>query len=118
MSSDKPTLFRPGVGKRGMNELHYAAYCGNHDELVRALDAGLDPNTKDEYRGYTAVHWLADMAATGGPRLQMLRLLAARGADLDLTAEGGQTALDLAHAAGNDTGEQLAAEILALRARK
>jgi hypothetical protein len=62
MSDDKPHLFSPGVGKRGMTELHYAAYCGNQTELNRCLIAGMDPNKKDTYRGYTAVLWLADMA--------------------------------------------------------
>ena len=109
-------LFRPGVGKRGMTELHYAAYCGDQNELVRALDAGLDPNARDQYRGYTATHWLADMAATGGPRVQMLELLVERGADLDLKSNDGECALSLAVAAGNAGGEQLAAELVSLGA--
>src|SRR3954471_21263998 len=92
----KPTLFRPGVGKRGINELHWAAYCGDQNQLQRLLDAGANPNTKDEYRGYAAVHWLADMAASGGPRIEMLRVLVARGADINLKADSGATALSLA----------------------
>ena len=91
----KPTLFRPGVGKRGMTELHYAAYCGDFDELTRCLGAGMDPNVTDQYRGYTATHWLADMAATGGPRVEMLRALAAHGADLNLKSATDATALSL-----------------------
>ena len=117
MSEDsKPTLFRPGVGKRGMNELHYAAYCGNQNELVRALGSGIDPNARDDYRGYAAVHWLADMAATGGPRVQMLRILASRGADLNLKTNDGESAYLLAMEAGSALGEQIAAALKELGA--
>lgn len=116
MSDDKPTLFHPGVGKKGMNELHYAAYCGDMIGLMHYLDAGLDPNVKDEYRGYTAMHWLADMAATGGPRVQMLRLLNARGADINARSNDGETVLTLARASGSALGEALEAELLKLGA--
>jgi ankyrin repeat protein len=113
---NKPTLFRPGIGKRGMNALHYAAYCGDMNELRRQLEEGANPNATDEYRGYTAVHWLADMSATGGPRVQMLRLLAAQGADLCLKSENGETALSLARAAGTAGSEQLVEELVLLGA--
>ena len=103
-----------GVGKRGMNELHYAAYCGDLNELSRWLEAGLDPNVKDQYRGYAAIHWLADMAASGGPRVQMLRLLVSHGASPNLVSDNGQTALTLALAAGSAMGEQLAEELARL----
>ncbi len=115
--NSKPTLFRPAVGSRGMTELHYAAFRGDQNELERQLEVGVDPNVKDQYRGYAAVHWLADMAATGGPRVQMLRLLAQHGADIDALADNGATALSLATEAGNDTGAQLVEEIGALRSR-
>jgi ankyrin repeat protein len=94
-----------------MTALHYAAYCGDLNELRRQLDAGVDPNQKDDYRGYTAVHWLADMAATGGPRVQMLRLLMERGADTALVADNGATVMRLAGEAGSVTGEQLLEEL-------
>ena len=100
-----------------MTKLHYAAYRGDQTELERQLEAGADPNVKDQYRGYAAVHWLADMAATGGPRLQMLKLLAQHGADIDALADNGATALSLAIEAGSATGEQLVKEIGALRSR-
>ncbi len=108
---DKPTLFRPGVGTRGITELHWAAYCGDQNALQHQLDLGADPNVKDDYRGYTPIHWLADMAATGGPRVQMLRLLIAAGADVRLKANDGSTAMSLAQEAGSATGEQLVAEL-------
>lgn len=55
-----------------MTELHYAAYCGDLDALLYWLEAGLAVNATDTYRGYTPTHWLADMAAAGGPRVEML----------------------------------------------
>ena len=117
-NEDRPTLFRPGIGKRGMNALHYAAYSGDHNELLRQLDAGVDPNSKDQYRGYAAVHWLADMAATDGPRVQMLRLLVERGANVNLRSDNNATPLSLANAAGSVAGEQLATELVKLGARE
>ena len=59
----KPTLFTPAVGARGMTTLHFAAYAGDLEAMEKALAAGLDPNARDDYRGYTALHWLADMSA-------------------------------------------------------
>ena len=112
----KPTLFRPGIGKRGMTGLHYAAYCGDLHELTRCLHAGMDPNVTDGYRGYTAAHWLADMAATGGPRVEMLRALAAHSADLNLRSATGATALSLASDAGSECGDKLAGELIMLGA--
>jgi ankyrin repeat protein len=116
--SDKRVLFRPGVGKRGMTELHFAAYCGDLTELLRCLAAGQDPNATDTYRGYNATHWLADMAATGGPRVEMLKALIQHGADIRAKTPDGTTALMLARAAGSKTGDALAAELVVLGAEK
>ena len=113
----KPTLFSPGVGKRGMTQLHYDAYCGNLDGLVWCLENGFEVNATDNYCGYTATHWLADMAAVDGPRVEMLRALVAHGADLNLKSANGQTALTLARRAGSDLGNELAAELLKLGAK-
>lgn len=107
--SDKPTLFSPGVGKRGMTELHFAAYCGDLPELTRCLAAGADVHATDT--------WLADMAATGGPRVEMARMLAAHGADLNAQTPDGTTPLRLARAAGSDGGDRLAVELVALGAQ-
>ncbi len=116
-SEDKPKLFSPKIGKRGINELHYAAYCGNISDLQTCLTAGFDTNQKDAYRGYTALHWLADMAATGGPRVEMLKLLVSAGADIDQLSDTGETALSLA-AGASGSGDDLVAELLALRAQQ
>jgi ankyrin repeat protein len=113
----KPQLFHPGVGKRGMTELRYTACTGDLDGLTRCLNAGMDPNERDDNRGYTAVHWLADMAAADGPRVEMLHALVARGADINLKSATGKTALSLAREAGSKKGEELAAALLALGAK-
>ena len=112
----KPTLFRPRVGKRGMTQLHYDAYCGNLEGLLWCLENGFDVNETDDYRGYTPLHWLADMAAVDGPRVDMLRALVAKGAELNRLSNTGQTAFMLARAAGHKGGDDLAAELLKLGA--
>src|SRR5262245_37794459 len=114
--ADKPTLFRPGVGKRGMTQLHYDAYCGNLEGLLWCLENGLEVNATDTYRGYTPAHWLADMAAVDGPRVEMLRALVDHGADINSRTADGTTPLMLARAAGCAGGDRLAAELLALGA--
>jgi ankyrin repeat protein len=113
---NKPQLFSPGVGKRGMTQLHYDAYCGNLAGLVCCLQNGMDPNATDDYRGYTAMHWLADMAAVDGPRVEMLRELVKHGADINALSADGASALTLARDAGSDLGEELASELIALGA--
>lgn len=111
---DKPKLFSPGVGKRGMTQLHYDAYCGNLEGLVWCLENGMDVNATDTYRGYTPTHWLADMASAGGPRIAMLKALVEHGADLNIKTPDGTTALMLAR----NTNDELAAELVALGARE
>ena len=116
MNEEKPVLFIPGVGNRGMTELHFAAYCGDGEELMRCLAAGMDPNTIDAYRGYTALLWLTDMAATGGPRLEMLRALVEHGADIHTRSNDGVSAVTLARDAGTQAGDELAARLISLGA--
>lgn len=100
-----------------MTELHYAAYCGDLDALLNCLEAGLAVNATDTYRGYTPAHWLADMAATGGPRVEMLRVLVKHEADINIKTPDGTTALMLARAAGSAGGDELAEELVALGAK-
>jgi ankyrin repeat protein len=99
-----------------MTELHHAAYCGDSDALLHFLEAGLAVNAMDTYRGYTPTHWLADMAATGGPRVEMLRALVKHGADINIKTPDGTTALMLAREAGSAGSDALALELLALGA--
>lgn len=101
-----------------MTELHYAAYCGDLDALLHCLEVGLAVNAMDTYRGYTPTHWLADMAATDGPRVEMLRALVKHGADINIKTSDGTTALMLARAAGSDGGDELADELIALGAKE
>jgi ankyrin repeat protein len=116
MADSKPTLFSPGPGKRGMTDLHYAAYCGDLDALLHFLEAGLAVNATDTYRGYTPTHWLADMAAIDGSRVEMLRALVKHGADINIKTPDGTTALMLARQAGSAGGDDLASELVALGA--
>jgi ankyrin repeat protein len=116
MKNERPALFSPGPGKRGMTKLHYAAYCGDGDALARCIATGMNPNQQDKYRGYTALLWLMDMAATGGPRLEMFRTLVSHGADIHIRATDGTSALKLARAAGTQSGDDLAAALVALGA--
>jgi ankyrin repeat protein len=116
MPVSPPKLFSPRPGEHGMTELHFAAYCGDIDDLMLALDAGLEVNAVDTYRGYAPIHWLADMAASGGSRLEMLRILVKHGADINLVTINGKTASMLAKEAGSAAGDELASELTALGA--
>lgn len=100
-----------------MTDLHYAAYCGDLEALLHFLEAGLAVNATDTYRGYTPTHWLADMAATGGARVEMLKALVEHGADINIKTLDGTIALMLARAAGSAGGDRLADELVALGAR-
>ncbi len=100
-----------------MTQLHYDAYCGNLEGLLWCVENGLDVNALHTVYGYTPAHWLADMAATGGPRVEMLRALVAHGADINIRTPDGTTPLMLARAAGSDGGDRLAAELIALGAQ-
>ncbi len=117
MSDDSaPKLYSPREGERGMTALHYAAYCGDAVALRTCLAEGMDPNARTEYRGYTPLHWLCDMAAAGGDsRVEMLRVLVAHGADINLRSADGDSALKLAREASGQ-GDDLAAELIAMGA--
>lgn len=113
--SKKPILFSPGAGKLGMTELHAAAHRGDIRTLIRCLETGMDPNQVDEYCGYTALHWVADMAAVSGARAAMVRALAAHGTDLNMRSSlTNVTALSLAYEAGSFGGDEVIAELMIL----
>ena len=99
-----------------MTHLHYAAYCGDLESLLNSLESGEDVNALDNYRGYTPAHWLADMAATGGPRVEMLLSLVEHGADINIRTQDGTTVLMLARKAGSACGDELAAKLIEIGA--
>ncbi|HEX5053937.1 MAG TPA: ankyrin repeat domain-containing protein [Planctomycetota bacterium] len=109
-----PSLFRPGVGERGMTALHWAACRGDPEGVREALAQGCEVNERDRYRGYAPVHWLAAMAATGGERMVVLHLLLQRGADINLRSGTNETALGLAREAGSQAGDELADALVRL----
>jgi hypothetical protein len=76
-----------------MDDLQYAAYCGD-DESVRALlTKGADVSKADKF-GWTALHWNARMAcAGGGDRLAIIDLLIKAGADVNRKDNEGSTVL-------------------------
>ena len=114
--SPKPSLFRPVVGQRGITQLHWAAYCGDIEEAHAALSLGCDVNAVDLYRGYTPLHWLADMAATGGDRMEVLELLVRHGAAINVRSSTDMTALGLARESGSELGDRLADTLVRLGA--
>lgn len=95
-----------------MTDLHYAAYCGDLNALRHFLEVGSTVNAADTYRGYTATHWLTDMAAAGGSRIEMLKLLVQYGADVNIKTPDGTTALMLAREAGSAEGDLLASMLI------
>src|SRR5438876_283642 len=65
MDDSKPKLFRPGIGKRGMTEVHYAAYCGDLSALLRSLHARMDGQC---HRRLSKLHADALVGRHGGDR--------------------------------------------------
>lgn len=93
--TDRPVLFSPQAGSRGMDELQYAAYCGDAGEVKRLLAAGADPRATDDF-GYTALHWNVRMACAGGDRVPIVHALVAAGADPNHRDNEGNSVLDSA----------------------
>jgi ankyrin repeat protein len=102
----KPTLVVPRAGERGMNELHFAAYCGDLEAVIAELDNGIDVNGQDD-SGYTPLHWVVDMGITPGDREEILNLLIDHGAKIESCDGVGCTPLCVASRTGNDRLVQL-----------
>lgn len=84
-----------------MDELQYAAYCGDFDSVQRLLAAGADPTAADDF-GFTALHWTVRMACAGGNRVPIVHALVRAGADPNHRDREGQSVLESAEEATAD----------------
>ena len=98
----KPAYWAPKAGERGMNELHFAAYCGDAEGALAALAQGLDVDSRDD-NGYTPLHWNADMGCTPGDREALVTLLLDAGATIESRDAQGRTPLSVAAQSGSST---------------
>jgi hypothetical protein len=94
----------PGAWRSGgsLSELHYAACIGDAEMVSRLIAIGHDVNEVEPRCGYSAVHWLIDMSANGGDRLQALVALHDAGADLECKSLDGSTPLAVGEAVRAD----------------
>ncbi|HEY8751975.1 MAG TPA: ankyrin repeat domain-containing protein [Tepidisphaeraceae bacterium] len=92
MEQNRPKLFSPQAGSRGMDELQYAAYCGDLEAVKDLLAGGADVTASDQF-GYTALHWNARMACTGGNRVGVAKALLEAGSSPNVTDKEGNTVL-------------------------
>lgn len=92
MTMEKPIYWVPGVGKRGMGELHEAAYCNDRERVAELLAKGAEVDSLDA-AGWTPLMWSIDMAQAWGEPLEVARLLLAAGADPNSAASSGETVL-------------------------
>lgn len=92
----------PSKNKLHVTPLHSAVAAGYTEIVYRLLEAGADPNLRQQ-GDFTPLH-----AAAQNGQIEMIRLLLNSGADLQAKNKDGKTALDLA----NDKGHTLAAALL------
>jgi hypothetical protein len=78
-----------------MDELQYAAYCGDAEGVKRLLAGGANPLATDDF-GYTALHWNVRMACAGGDRVPIVQALVAAGADANHRDNDGHSVLESA----------------------
>ena len=75
-----------------MDELQYAAYCGDIEGIRHWLAEGADVCAADDF-GWTALHWNARMACTPGKRDDIIRVLVAAGGDVNRRDKQGKSVL-------------------------
>jgi ankyrin repeat protein len=104
----KPSFWKPATGSGGMSALHYAAYDGDLDAVVAALTEGSLVDARDD-GNWTALHWVVDMGAGGGPRDKIIEALLDAGADIEARDLEGSTPIMVACRSGSgDLARQLA----------
>lgn len=93
--TERPRLFSPRRGSRGMDDLMYAAYCGDRDSVRHFLAEGASVTATDDF-GYTALHWTVRMACAGGSRREVIDLLLNAGSNVHHRDCEGNTVLQSA----------------------
>jgi ankyrin repeat protein len=105
---EKPKLWSPKSGSKGMTDLHYAAYCQNLAGVKECVERGLDVNLKDK-TGYTPLAWCIDMAATGqvGAAESIVDFLVEHGAKLEFRDDRYSDILEFAQACDGYVAEHI-----------
>ncbi len=105
---EKPQLWSPRAGDRGMTELHYAAYCQDLAGVKYWVEQGLDLNQKDD-GGWTPLVWAVDMAAAGeiGAAESIVDYLVNQGAVLEFRDADYGNLLEFAHSRDTRVAEHL-----------
>ena len=98
------TTLQPELKATKAISIHQAVFNGNIGAIKQHLAAGAKVDVKDDKFVGTFLHW----AAAGGQN-EIVKLLAAKGADVNATDGDGDTPL---HLAGNSTATKEIAELL------
>lgn len=86
----KPKYWVPAAGKRGMTELHDAAYHNDPERVGELLATGCPVDPRDD-AGWTPMMWAVDMAQAWGEPGRVVDMLLRAGASPDAANVGGET---------------------------
>jgi ankyrin repeat protein len=78
-----------------MDQLQYAAYCGDCEAVNYFLAQGADVARTDD-RGYSALQWAVEMACAGGERREIIDLLIKAGSNVNHRDKEGESILQTA----------------------